>query len=63
MDVPNGWRIVPYEPTEAMIEAIAKLKQRRIKEAVEHGTDGPGMEAAIREEYFSFLGAAPWPPA
>lgn len=59
--VPDGWRAVPYEPTEYMVEAIAKLKLRRIKEAVEHGTDGPGIMAAAREEYFAWLGAAPWP--
>lgn len=57
----NGWRMVPWEPTEAMIDVIVKLKTRRVHEAVNHGTEGPGARAAAREEWLQFLGAAPWP--
>lgn len=57
-DVPDGWVLVPVEPTPEMVNAACAIKLRRLNELAS-GKDGNGIEAGIREDYSAMLAAAP----
>lgn len=51
MNIPEGWKLVPVEPTQAMVEA-----------AFDALPNSP-FEGRIRTHYRAMLAAAPTPPA
>lgn len=63
---PDGWQLVPVEPTPAMIEAARDVKRRRLLRAVEDTKAGRepntmGATMACDEEWQAMLAAAPRP--
>ena len=55
----EGKVLVPREPTDAMLEAWAKIALERIRQRVMHGKDGPGLIEGIKESYHAMIAAAP----
>jgi len=57
MAVPKGWKLVPIEPTEAMIQAVWKatlggsiLSAERAARAMLASAPTPGSEIAVLEQ-------------
>jgi hypothetical protein len=57
-DALDGCVVVPKEPTDAMVEAIAKVKIDRLKAFARDGIESRGVAFAVREEYAAMLAAA-----
>jgi hypothetical protein len=57
-DALDGCVVVPKEPTDAMVEAIAKVKVDRLKAFARDGIESKGVVFAVREEYAAMLAAA-----
>jgi 6-pyruvoyl-tetrahydropterin synthase len=57
-DALDGCVVVPKEPTDAMVEAIAKVKVDRLKAFARDGIESRGVAFAVREEYAAMLAAA-----
>lgn len=59
--VPDGWKLVPVEPTQEMIKACIDVWQQRLQRKSENGTllCGGNPEASFRENYAAMLSAAP----
>ena len=57
--VPEGYVVVPGEPTKAMAEAWASLALERIRDAVEGDMKVVGMVEGAKENYKAMLAAAP----
>lgn len=59
MNIPEGWKLVPVDPTEEMIEASCKLKLTRIR----GGLAGKGIAIGVKEDWAAMLAVAPeWKP-
>lgn len=71
MNTPEGWKLVPIEPTERMIAAAIESKNKRLLKLVEIKNE-PGYKGVIGEtgwpytpvieDYQAMLSAAPTPP-
>ena len=64
---PDGWVMVPKEPTPEMLEAARHVKRERLLKAVEQTKAGKhpdtiGMALAVAEEWDAMLIAAPAAP-
>lgn len=64
--VPEGFVLVPREPTEEMVEAAREVKRQRLLKAVNDTKAGRepntmGLMMAVAEEWSAMLAAAPEP--
>jgi len=69
MNIPDGWKLVPVEPTEQMVEAARHTKRERLLRAVEiiRNGDDPDrtdkwMGQVSADEYRAMIAAAPSSP-
>jgi len=61
--VPDGWMLVPREPTPKMVDACIAGWQERVRRKAENGTllSGGNAGQSFRENYAVMIAAAPQP--
>lgn len=62
MNIPEGWKLVPMEPTPAMVAAYSVAAQELTKRHLLSGSY-PATWQPIEAGYTAMLTAAPTPPA
>lgn len=62
--IPPGWKLVPVEPTEEMIQACVARWQARLRKKAENGTllCGGNARKSFTENYTAMLEVSPQPP-
>lgn len=61
--IPDGWKLVPIEPTEAMIAAWESACPAVGWDALQDMSDEDSNRALVRAEWYAMLAAAPTIPA
>jgi len=55
--IPDGYTMVPVEPTDAMIAAWCSIRFERLKRRIKDDNDCNGPESACRADYKAMLSA------
>lgn len=69
MNIPEGWKLVPVEPTDEMLDAAARASMQHLIDCIRDPDQAKelGSEKSVRltygSRYRAMLAAAPTPPA